>query len=584
MQGFKPRGFVVHQQREQKFADGGLVQRLKSLIGGDRKRQIDSAVDAAENPAPKPAPQQEQKVAVSSRDGKFDEKRVNANNPAGIGFADGGRVRPRGFVVGPGTETSDSIPARLSAGEYVLPADTVKAVGVDQLDALREATHKPVKGEGAKAARGFFAGGTPGGLDEAYKSWQDKKTPWYMPTPAGNMEERTAEAAYTQALRNAYSGNSSPSATGQPGGPSRQAAPAPDVPPAQSAPQQSAFDANTAKDNTYGLAPLGNKNPPPANPPPADTPSTTGQQVMPGVYRHGRGQYSDNAQGMGFAPGFTGKPSAQNMAAADALDARSQADSMARLQARGFSPGGGAQAQATYDPNAGASSQWMTDMRDPRTLAMRNASVGSTIFRTEEEAMAANKAKMANVAGVRGAIAAQMHDAQQADTTRYQSDNTLAGTQEQANAQRYVTDAQAAASRQRGAIEAGKLWLEKEVRGFDIRAAQRRESAYDNYSKAKTDEDRQAIAKQFPDLFGQAKDAAHRMEVVRGKTDPMTGQSSGDYVVVQDPKTGEVRQIQMGAGAAPEPQAMPKPASKAEFDALPKGTRFTDPNGQVRIK
>ena len=584
MQGFKPRGFVVHQQREQKFADGGLVQRLKSLIGGDRKRQIDSAVDAAENPAPKPAPQQEQKVAVSSRDGKFDEKRVNANNPAGIGFADGGRVRPRGFVVGPGTETSDSIPARLSAGEYVLPADTVKAVGVDQLDALREATHKPVKGEGAKAARGFFAGGTPGGLDEAYKSWQDKKTPWYMPTPAGNMEERTAEAAYTQALRNAYSGNSSPSATGQPGGPSRQAAPAPDVPPAQSAPQQSAFDANTAKDNTYGLAPLGNKNPPPANPPPADTPSTTGQQVMPGVYQHGRGQYSDNAQGMGFAPGFTGKPSAQNMAAADALDARSQADSMARLQARGFSPGGGAQAQATYDPNAGASSQWMTDMRDPRTLAMRNASVGSTIFRTEEEAMAANKAKMANVAGVRGAIAAQMHDAQQADTTRYQSDNTLAGTQEQANAQRYVTDAQAAASRQRGAIEAGKLWLEKEVRGFDIRAAQRRESAYDNYSKAKTDEDRQAIAKQFPDLFGQAKDAAHRMEVVRGKTDPMTGQSSGDYVVVQDPKTGEVRQIQMGAGAAPEPQAMPKPASKAEFDALPKGTRFTDPNGQVRIK
>ena len=72
------------------------------------------------------------------------------------------------------------------------------------------------------------------------------------------------------------------------------------------------------------------------------------------------------------------------------------------------------------------------------------------------------------------------------------------------------------------------------------------------------------------------------MEVVRGKTDPMTGQSSGDYVVVQDPKTGEVRQIQMGA--APAPQAMPKPASKAEFDALPKGTRFTDPNGQVRIK
>ena len=102
------------------------------------------------------------------------------------------------------------------------------------------------------------------------------------------------------------------------------------------------------------------------------------------------------------------------------------------------------------------------------------------------------------------------------------------------------------------------MGLKRTAAGFQTRAEQRRESAYDNYSKAKTDEDRQAIAKQFPDLFGQAKDAAHRMEVVRGKTDPMTGQSSGDYVVVQDPKTGEVRQIQMGAASAAPTQALPK--------------------------
>lgn len=45
----------------------------------------------------------------------------------------------------------------------------------------------------------------------------------------------------------------------------------------------------------------------------------TGAQVAEGVYSHGRGQYSDNAQGMGFSPGFTGRPNAQNMGAADAL-------------------------------------------------------------------------------------------------------------------------------------------------------------------------------------------------------------------------------------------------------------------------
>lgn len=46
------------------------------------------------------------------------------------GFASGG------YVTGPGTSTSDSIPARLSAGEYVVRADAVKRVGVAFLDAI----------------------------------------------------------------------------------------------------------------------------------------------------------------------------------------------------------------------------------------------------------------------------------------------------------------------------------------------------------------------------------------------------------------------------------------------------------------
>jgi chromosome segregation ATPase len=45
-------------------------------------------------------------------------------------FAEGG------YVSGPGTETSDSIPARLSDGEYVLKASTVKKVGLSLLDTL----------------------------------------------------------------------------------------------------------------------------------------------------------------------------------------------------------------------------------------------------------------------------------------------------------------------------------------------------------------------------------------------------------------------------------------------------------------
>jgi TP901 family phage tail tape measure protein len=50
-----------------------------------------------------------------------------------------------GFLQGPGTETSDSIPARLSKGEYVVRAKAVKAVGRDTLDDIN--------------AQGFAAGG-----------------------------------------------------------------------------------------------------------------------------------------------------------------------------------------------------------------------------------------------------------------------------------------------------------------------------------------------------------------------------------------------------------------------------------------
>ena len=50
-----------------------------------------------------------------------------------------GRVRKfaaGGLVTGPGTSTSDSVPARLSAGEYVVRAAAVRTVGVSVLDAI----------------------------------------------------------------------------------------------------------------------------------------------------------------------------------------------------------------------------------------------------------------------------------------------------------------------------------------------------------------------------------------------------------------------------------------------------------------
>ena len=48
----------------------------------------------------------------------------------------GDNARSGGKVVGPGTGTSDSIPIRVSAGEYVIPAKIVQAKGKDFFDSL----------------------------------------------------------------------------------------------------------------------------------------------------------------------------------------------------------------------------------------------------------------------------------------------------------------------------------------------------------------------------------------------------------------------------------------------------------------
>lgn len=520
MRGFQPGAHLVP-----KYADGGLVQRALGLIGG-RKKQIDEAVKVASQdtrqasaPAPAPAPA----PVKTTPDGKFDEKRASNDNPAGIGFANGGRVRPRGFVVGPGTETSDSIPARLSAGEYVLPADTVKAVGVDQLDALREATHKPVKGEGAKAARGFFAGGTPGGLDEAYKSWQDKKVPWYMPTPKGNMEERTAEAAYTKALADSYAGGglqhqpgarppSSPAPT-----PTQDAAPTPTP---ATATLNSVMEVQRRRDAIAGKNTDQNTTPQPSNTPSTEAQAPQGREVVPGAYAHGRGQYSDRAGGMGFSPGFTGKPNAQNDAAAEALSARSQQESTNRLAQQQYQREV-ANAQAInaagtqYAPNSGLQYQWMSDIRDPRTMALRNASAGSTIFHNKGEEMTANKARQARVAAVRGAINGQMHDAQTAQTAALQSKNTLAGNlateQMRQDGENQRSARGLAVDQQRLGIEASKAAQESTARGFDIRAAQRREGVLQRYDAAKTDQERAQLQRQYPDVFGREKNAQENL-------------------------------------------------------------------------
>lgn len=59
-----------------------------------------------------------------------------------------------GKVVGPGTERSDSIPALLSNGEYVIQASSVRRIGIDILDMLNSGKMKPGHKDGLPAFKG----------------------------------------------------------------------------------------------------------------------------------------------------------------------------------------------------------------------------------------------------------------------------------------------------------------------------------------------------------------------------------------------------------------------------------------------
>ena len=74
------------------------------------------------------------------------ENYADVNNKKVVSYNKGGKVKhfePGGSVFGPGTGTSDDIPAYLSNGEYVIRAAAVKKYGVDTFDKLNaEKLHK----------------------------------------------------------------------------------------------------------------------------------------------------------------------------------------------------------------------------------------------------------------------------------------------------------------------------------------------------------------------------------------------------------------------------------------------------------
>lgn len=274
---------------------------------------------------------------------------------------------------------------------------------------------------------------------------------------------------------------------------------------------------------------------------------------LPGVYQHGRGQYSDNPEGMGFATGFTGQPSAQNMQAANALASQQQAQSMGRIamqqqaQQQMQQPRGFAAPQIDHSGNSSASKDELRRLRWAAESAMANA--------PRKKYAMQHPAVMAYQAALQGDTAA-----------RYGGQAGLEAKTNDTNASLQREQMQQQGANQR---DAGRLYLDQQrvgmeatTKGFDVRQAQRKENAQLAWEKA-SPEQRSVIKERYPDLFGnEDKKKPYSFDVVRGSSDPVTGRREGDYAFVFDPNTGQHLQVQIGGGAA-VPTAAPQEASKS---------------------
>jgi len=627
MRGFKPD--------DQRQPQGGNMGRDAVMAAIARQNQQQTAPQA-EPPKPESSPMQSLRQIFSGT--VFDPRSRQDKREREAGLADGGRVRPRGFVAGPGTGTSDSIKARLSDGEYVLPADTVQAVGVDALDALKDATHTPVaKPDKNRAGEPLFA--NAGLVDDERKrnSFGDAAAAANdhgvqqvgLPTAAGgalNPPQKSAPSPVdilrtargqaqdgsvaARSLDRQIAAHESAAATGKALGdagravvglfrkPDRgsdvsvfDAPPHPVVPNptdqrlasgSQQAPGAPAVLPINATDRS------GDANMPAMDTGarglalPAANDQSKPQQVAPGIYRQGN-SFGDSPEAASWGARGSKNPNANDLAAADALANRSAQEvsaMAARLQqptAAGFQP-----MQAPQVEHSGNS--WA------RRNELRNAQVSASSM-TEQPGYGGIVTRRGVVGGQQGGgTASQQYAALLAQDMKARGlEPQLAGKamQENAGLQREGMREQGANAREAGrnALAQGELGLKREAAGFQTRAAAQQEQLRNVLLDPNaTPEQRKIAQRSLAALSG--KTAADRMQTVTlpDTTNEMGQVVRGGQALVRVLEDGTVQQVPIGA-QAPAPQGgLPKVATPQDLAALKSGTRFVDSNGVERIK
>lgn len=316
-----------------------------------------------------------------------------------------------------------------------------------------------------------------------------------------------------------------------------------------------------------------------------------------GVYQHGRGQFSDQAGGMNFAPGFTGRPNAQNDALAGSLDRRSQ---LARVGGYSYSPEASVEAgaPAASTPNvaaagsnagqvasAAAGQPGAQNQRAAASLAAMNSPIlaeqqgGVPTFTAPAVAHSGNdwgaRQRLKNMEtsassimntqrwGGRGAAnnpaAQNFLDASRADlaaqgkvpdmqlrtnevnASMQRAAMAEAGADRRAQGQLSLGMGQLALGAQRNQLDAQRIGNDERLRAPQIRAAERMGQMQEDLLNAKTPEEQAAIAAQIRAYSGKDSDS-WKAVALQGGTDAQGNKTESILGAVNE-RTGEMKRM-----------------------------------------
>ncbi|MDH1477771.1 hypothetical protein N5F13_25130 [Comamonas thiooxydans] len=296
----------------------------------------------------------------------------------------------------------------------------------------------------------------------------------------------------------------------------------------------------------------------------AETPSN---QVMEGVYSHGRGQYSDQASGMGFPAGFTGKPNARNLAAADNLAASNAAPAAAGAASEDGGFGLRSPAVA-HSGNDWAARQRLKNLETSASSIMNTQRWGGKGAAHNPAAQNFLDASRADLAA-QGKVPDFQMRTNEINAGLRRAAMAEAGADRRAQGQIGLGLGQLALGAQRNELDARRVGSDERLRAPQIRAAERLGQLQEAYINAKTPEEQSAIAGQIRAYSGKNEDEWQAV-ALQGGTDAAGNKTEGMLAAVNK-RNGEMRRMD-GSGKPPVPAK----------DSLKAGQVYQTPRGQAR--